>query len=1118
MYYDGPGRLVRTELPDGSFSCVAFSPWHVESFDPNDTVLASAWYQARTPVNPADAAPTAPDKRAAWLAARCNNTPAVTTLDTLGREVIALAHNRVEDPAGTLTFDRRTWKDERYITFAKLDIEGKPLWIRDALGHLVMQHVTPPRSTAAADDSVPAASVPGYDIAGNLLFQHSMDAGDRWMLTDAAGKPMLAWDFNEATPATPGAPLERRLYFTAYDELHRTTALWLRCDNDPPIQVERFEYQDAQPNDTNNLNRQAVRHYDPSGLVETLKRDFKGNVENARRTLTAAGRASVVDWRTLRNPNGSLKLNNEPFTQFTEYDALSRISLHYNWHRVATRVAVYRPTYGERGILTSENLLIGAARTPNGPTGGVNAGGPDAIQEIRYNVKGQKELVKLGNGTTTTYEYDPTTFRLMRILTRRRRPAGDTCSSAFNSASVIQDLQYTYDPVGNITQIVDAAQATRFGANQRIDSIHRYEYDPLYRLTSATGKENGATSGAPTNVEGKAPEAPCPAPDPAALRNYTQRYGYDPVGNIKRMRHVAGAVGSWTRDYSYAYEVTGAPPSNCLATTTGGAGVVTTFRHDTHGNMLNLANAPAQFDLQWDHRDMIRQIDLGGGGNAYYQYDAGKQRTRKRIENQNGLGGYWERIDLGGYELYRRYNRAGTHPIEEIETHHLLESDQRVLIVDDVITAGTQARPRPDGLTVQKRTLFRYQYTNHLSSSCLELDGSGSIISYEECHPYGTSAFRATKRAVEAPPKRYRYTGMERDEESGLHCNGVRYLAPWICRWISGAGHSARDGSCCYAYVRDNPIVFHDRTGTYAAGPEPPVITNPKAPPVEGPPIVEILIFLYLIVVGWHDVQQNWQRRTEEKASKLDLSRQQQREQFLRELRERGERQREAENLLADGSITQEQADAYVHTGYLEITNPLARINVEKEYLRLKGVKSVGSLTFKEYWNLQELLADAAIMRSLNVVSFGQVELFEVTKGGKVIKLGRIADNLVLAPATGKTAIIEYSTKKEFLSGKRKAPQLRPQLEAFARAQAGKSVIIARFKGGGVLEVSNAAQMLQTYPHWDPREDISKLAKELGLEDPYKALKEKEAAESPKEKASNTPIPAPDKETKKSIP
>ena len=35
-------------------------------------------------------------------------------------------------------------QDEKYLTFTKLDAEGKPLWIRDARKNLVMQYITPP--------------------------------------------------------------------------------------------------------------------------------------------------------------------------------------------------------------------------------------------------------------------------------------------------------------------------------------------------------------------------------------------------------------------------------------------------------------------------------------------------------------------------------------------------------------------------------------------------------------------------------------------------------------------------------------------------------------------------------------------------------------------------------------------------------------------------------------------------------------------------------------------------------------------------------------------------------------------------------------------------------------
>ena len=108
-----------------------------------------------------------------WLPEHAN-TPALTILDSLGREVIAIAHNRVRNAAGGL-------EDEKYLTFTKLDAEGKPLWIRDARNNLVMQYITPPVPDNQPTDPI-AGFVPCYDIAGNLLFQHSMDAGDRWML------------------------------------------------------------------------------------------------------------------------------------------------------------------------------------------------------------------------------------------------------------------------------------------------------------------------------------------------------------------------------------------------------------------------------------------------------------------------------------------------------------------------------------------------------------------------------------------------------------------------------------------------------------------------------------------------------------------------------------------------------------------------------------------------------------------------------------------------------------------------------------------------------------------------------------------------------------------------
>jgi hypothetical protein len=205
---------------------------------------------------------------------------------------------------------------------------------------------------------------------------------------------------------------EQRLYSTEYDALHRPTAQWLRINGEARQMVERFDYRDTRSADGAanprasedrhaNLLGQLVRHYDSSGLVETVRRDFKGNVLETRRTLARAYDALVVDW----SPGShTTELETETFAQITEYDALNRMTRQYNWHKVIpdSRVAVYEPRYNARGLLASEDLFIRAVKKPEGYEGGQRT---SAIRSIAYDAKGQKERIDYGNGTITRYDY-----------------------------------------------------------------------------------------------------------------------------------------------------------------------------------------------------------------------------------------------------------------------------------------------------------------------------------------------------------------------------------------------------------------------------------------------------------------------------------------------------------------------------------------------------------------------------------------------------------------------------------------------------------------------------------------------------------------------------------------
>lgn len=876
MFYDAPGRLVRTEFPDGSLSRVEFSPWFSRSFDQNDTVLESRWYRDHGSPDPtiplsrdvAGKITATQEFRAAWLAARHANTPAETHLDSLGRDVIVIAHNRLPDEGSVPLINWSVadwgWKDERIFTFTKLDAEGKPLWICDARGNLVMQYIAPPKADhtplydAPSPDhrptyAMPAKALPCYDIAGNLLFQHSMDTGDRRMLMDAAGQPMLAWDYNERADATTATVFkEHRRFETRHDKLHRPTERVLRVrdedtGNVEAFLIEHFRYGEGRPADKiNNLRGEVWQQYDASGIVQTDAVDLYGKPLAVRRRLVGDIEAPVIDWtgRALDDVHVAPApgFDGEIFTQRTDYDALGRTTRHYNWYVESPgnsghseRVAVYLPQYSRRGVLAAETLLVRARKTPAGHDDVANVTrSQQAIKGISYDAKGQKLRLELGNGTTTRYTYDPNTFRLVHLYTRRdasftedcggdppppRTAAPDTDTPPRSCG--VQNLRYTYDPAGNIAHIQDDAQQTIWFANQQVEPSNDYVYDALYRLIEATGRENAAAMGAPTQPEGPWPSGAFPSPAANATRSYIQRYRYDRVGNIEEMRHLAPSTGpaeppGWTRNYRYAQR------SNRLLETWHGrtrdpslGRDNVAYDYDTHGSMLNLNAAPSRFDLRGDWNDMIHAIDLGGGGLAWYQY-SGKQRTRKRIEDQNGLGGYRERIYLGGYELYRRYNAANPAiPVEEIESLHLSEGEQRILLVEDVINTD---RTHADGTPYKKEPIFRYQYGNHLCSVGVELEKNARVISYEEFYPYGTSAYRLMNSAAEAPAKRYRHTGMERDEESGLGYHGARYYAAWLGRWVGADPAGISDSICIYGYCRNRPTSHVDVDGAASRG------------------------------------------------------------------------------------------------------------------------------------------------------------------------------------------------------------------------------------------------------------------------------------------------------------
>ncbi|GAB3903243.1 hypothetical protein GCM10028803_31340 [Larkinella knui] len=725
LHYDSAGRLIRTVLPDGTFTKTEYGSWRQLQYDAQDTVLLSDWY-ARRIGGTFDAGGRDPllEKKAAEESAVHDSTPAQAYGDSLGRTVYAVAQNRFLDFSVPAPFPvQETFSATKTV----LDIEGNIRSVVDTRGNTVMTY--------------------DYDMLGHRVHQTSMDAGERWALNDCTGQPLYGWD-----------SLGRR-FASRYDLLHRPTERRVQLADLTEIVFEKLDYGTSA---TLNQNGRLIRHYDSAGLTD-LTYDFKGNLLTSTRTFVADG-TTTPNWQT----PAAVLLQNQPFTTETNYDALNRpVTLRTPDQSVA------RPRYNEANLLDALRVSVrgGAERV--------------FISEIEYDAKGQRVRIAYGNGSQTRYTYDADTTRLLRLTTTRS-----------SDQAVLQDLNYTYGATGNITALRDLAQPTLFFNNALILPHQQFTYDSLNRLIRATGREHAGGQQPPNDTDlfrrGTAPPS-----DETAMQNYAQRYEYDPAGNLLRMIHDAGRgafLQRWTRQLDYA------ATNNRLISSTV-AGTTQSFTYDLHGNMTGL---PHLSGLAWDFQNQLIRVDKGGGGTVFYQYDGAGQRVRKVWQKPGGVKE--ERLYLAGVEVFTRTVGGGLSLRRE--TLHVNDGGQRIAFVET----------RTDGADDGPAQVIRYQYTNHLGTSALELDPEGAIISYEEYYPFGSTAFQSGRSTAEVNLKRYRFTGKERDEESGLYYHGARYYAPWLARWTAADPIGIGDGLNVYVYVMNNPVSGTDPSGTTGLG------------------------------------------------------------------------------------------------------------------------------------------------------------------------------------------------------------------------------------------------------------------------------------------------------------
>jgi RHS repeat-associated protein len=808
MFYDPLGRVVATLFPDDSWSKAIFAPWDQQQWDANDTtdrnplhdtdvggyfkrlLLAEdasysgdscslhfqTWYEQRI-----EGQMGRHEQSAARKAALHAETPTLIFLDSMGRAFLTIEHNRWalgNDEVGIR--DRKPKFEDEFIRDTTIyDIEGNKHAIIDSKNRKILEF--------------------HWDMSGTKVHQASMEAGSLWMLHDVNGNLIHGWDSRG------------QRFRNVFDNLRRSIESHLSHDHDRKEKlVERTEYGEELPNpEQQNKRTRPIRVCDQAGTVSSDRYDFKGNV-------LATTRRFAKQYKGTLNWAQEVGVEEDQLTHSMRYDAANR--------KVVDTTAdgsVLSYHHNDVGLIQNVKVLVAGAPEPVA-----------YLQDVEYNARGQRIWVQHGNKTVTCSNYDQFSFRLKSIITyknvhkspRKQHPAKD------RKCLTVQNLQYTYDPIGNATHMHDESQDTIFFRNKKIDPSSDYVYDAAYRLIEATGREHLGQA----NPAMEAPAIPSPehfstdhAHDDGSMARYVERYTYDSTGNCLRLQHSSADEkrGSWTRHFTYgeASQLEPQKVSNRLSAMT--IGIKThRFRYEgLQGSSGNVTSTYNLSSLRWDYKNQLASSSRRGGEEkdvvgevTYYRYDARGQRVRKVTEKKMESADekvvftvvkLKERLYYGPFEIFRRYKGDGRDIKLERQTLHVADEAKMFALVETRTIGEEKNIPRQ---------VIRYQLTNSIGSVQVELNDQGELLSYEEYSPYGDTTYSSWNGCL-GSPKRYKYSGKEKDEESGLYYYGARYYLPVAMRWLSPDPGGWKDGSNLYQYVKCNPVSKTDFAGTEAS-------------------------------------------------------------------------------------------------------------------------------------------------------------------------------------------------------------------------------------------------------------------------------------------------------------
>ena len=295
-----------------------------------------------------------------------------------------------------------------------------------------------------------------------------------------------------------------------------------------------------------------------------------------------------------------------------------------------------------------------------------------------------------------------------------------------------------------------------------LDTTQDFSYDKLNRLLSASSTNRPADT------------------------SYNQSYGYDSFGNMLPTDHINTSP-NYSRD---------AATNRLLLNGTD-------YTYDAAGQLVGAPAIMGYHSLWYTAEGYLRSIDNYNTGS--YLYNALGERT---LSNHGSSGG-WDLYVYLNSQPMADYDNTGTW------TDNIYANGQKIVRVANDPVNGVSTK---------------YYLADQLGTTQMELDATGNVLWQGAFTPFGQEIVNGVAptylgtQPADGTSNRYKFTGKERDTESGLDYFGARYYASGMGRWttpdwaakaepVPYAKLDNPQSLNLYSYVKNNPLAQIDPDG-----------------------------------------------------------------------------------------------------------------------------------------------------------------------------------------------------------------------------------------------------------------------------------------------------------------